>query len=430
MPDFLFAFSIKQTSVVFADHHNLVCLFSVDKRVRLSCPAFIKSLLAKRYANCLDGLEGKDSLKIGGSAETDASGWPNFLFSPVLQVSNENDPAKARVHISGGYGFVLDERTNRHLNGDLLLPGGHASVGAFRLVLFQSGWIIKKNHLEVWDSTANRIGDFIFSAGRSRVVPLLNLLQEDIYILRSSNRGAVAASLESNFAGVRLLLKRDGSILILHPLAEYSHAISIPSQLSVIWSDNVKLPFLITQRGNLIRLSFLPPWRLSSPVPPKEAGSRILTLLRKPAPGLNVYLLPAGSALPEPAATLVLQDDPTPVFSNDPNRKRQNLPDILMFSQHKQKDAGNITSIVHVAAGNYTFELSTVLDLPRIEWIFLNLLISLVCFVAAVFGFRSNTRFNGRICRNVSCPRRGVFSLSSYRCLRPSSRSFGNITRS
>src|ERR1041384_7415234 len=297
------------------------------------------------------------SLVVGGPREEATVGWPNGSFAPRVQVTASSDNM-ASIEVTEGDAFVFDDSKNVFLNGVSIALGESRTFGNYTIRTNRS--------ILFWN--------------------------QRVEVMTTSNNETLATFyLPAHH--VRLLLTAERAIRILEKDQKWEAQCSWPCRVSVLW-PNSKLPLVIMKNAGNLKLDFLPPWRLASPIPPESNDKEIhLTISGRALPGDTAFLLPLGNGVSDPRAILSIskRSGRAPVFSSpgailrDPESERDNyLPPSTVQPSTKEPDSRTgETSWITVRAGPISFLLATVNDLPSTRKI---LILVLVAFLSLVLG--------------------------------------------
>ena len=306
--------------------------------------------------------QGEDSLDLGGSRQQATIGWPNGAFSPAvsLKASAENE---AGVTVSGGSGFVRGPQG--FLNGVPFGGSERAQIGAFALEADSlPGRLCLRCtvKIRILDSSGNKVAQIEPRVGAgARVSSLYSNLTVDIARLRKTDGGA-AQALESWSSNLRLLVSRTGLRVLAPDTAAVTAQVPLPAELTVYWAGQSQPVELRAAGERRIEATFLPPWRLASPLPePTREGDAHLTLESRALPGDSAFLLPLGGGLSAFNETVSLKN------------ARFARPDRNAHTQEFAKVLSQQTEF----AGKYALRFASIHDLPSWPRVLAALLIAL-----------------------------------------------------
>jgi hypothetical protein len=259
------------------------------------------------------GLKSKtQEMTIGGVQETDYIGWANGAFSPKLKANLSG--AQVQLEFTGGDGFVLDEKTNEYLVGEMLAENQRKNLGAYNFQKTEKTF--SNNRLEVRQGDDLLTEIYLPGVGKDRVFNLDLLVERATQNL--TPKGDAGAGLLDYFFGTtytlspearfneienlktavrdsRLLIRKNGEIRLLEPNMTSRRACELPCRLNVLWSNSRVIVELDKYTGeDKIILRYLPPLLNSSPLPPAEAKNQ-LTIGNQISPGEFAYTLPLGN---------------------------------------------------------------------------------------------------------------------------------------
>ena len=69
-------------------------------------------------------------LTVGGNIESASIGWANEAFAPEIKATLRG--AQTDLEISGGAGFVFDEKKGEYLNGEIVPPNAPKTFGGYK----------------------------------------------------------------------------------------------------------------------------------------------------------------------------------------------------------------------------------------------------------------------------------------------------------
>ena len=309
----------------------------------------------------------EDSLQIGGSRQKSSIGWPNGSFSPTVEVGSPHQN-EANISINGAGGFVRGPQG--FLNGTPFGEGTRAQVGSYALdsdSLPTRLCLRCRAAIHVFDPAGNKVATIEPRvAGDPRVSSLYSNLTVDIARLRKTDPAA-AQALESWSSNFRLLVSRSG-LRVLGPEAEaVSAQITLPAQLTVYWIGQAQPVDVEATSDGRIEATFLPPWRLASPLPEAtREGDSHLTLESRALPGDSAFLVPLGGDLGSMSQTVSLKNAQ---FAR---------PDKTTHTKGFEK----IVSQETVYAGKYALLFAAIHDLPGWPRV-----IGILLLALAIFGW-------------------------------------------
>jgi cell division protein FtsW (lipid II flippase) len=308
---------------------------------------------------------GEDALAVGGSRHQAGVGWPNGAFSPTISLRSSGGNA-ATINVQGGGGFV--HAPSGFLNGTPLPENTKTQVGPYSLDVGSLPWricFLCKVGVKISDAAGTEVASLDLRAGSEpRVTSIYSNLTVAIARLRKTD-AVGAAALEAWADNLRLLVSRS-EVRILNPASEpVSADLELPVHLTVYWPAQSQPVELKAAGDGRLEATFLPPWRLASPLPePSADGGTYLTVESSALPGDYAFLVPFGGDLRGFNQTISLKGT---TFT----RQDRERPEFR-----------NIVSEDTVHAGNYDLRFASVHDLPSWIRVLAALLIAL-----AVFGF-------------------------------------------
>jgi len=329
-------------------------------------------------------LESRHRLQVGGDIENSPVTWPNQSVSPILMAKSAG-PESISLEISSGGGFILDEVSGRFLNGRILNDIGSERIG--RYVISREKTFFGARYVVGIDGHNGAIANIVLPArirGRNRSYSLSSLLDPSPY---ERPQDEVWFELQEWADKIRLLLTEAGEIRILSPDETVSREVRLPAKLTLIQIGYRQRFRIDHTRNEFIRMDFLPPWRLASPVPPEYKKSGII-VSASAQPGDYAFILPFGKPANNLRRHIRLVDDSDgrPVFSD---------PDAILLDPESGADtrlppgfgtteAGSeeillgATSQIQITAGdNHRFYLATLANLPRLDMLAWLMLIAL-----------------------------------------------------
>jgi FtsW/RodA/SpoVE-like cell cycle protein len=328
----------------------------------------------------------KQPLTIGGPPDSALVGWPISGFWPRLTATPIAE-GQVRVQVSGGSGVVVSEPLKpngapdtdqqRVLNGTLIRAGETADIDGFQ-VSFRNRWFFA-DRLDI-----GKGGSPVASAplrwNRSGVISIFPELAAAIARLRiggDARKQALALELEDWSSQTRVYHDREGVRIVpgLHESAptEWPAAdIAVPARLMIRWPGRT-LPIEVSEaHDGRVKVTFLPPWRLASPMPPPVEGARDLplTLTTDPRPGERVFRMPFGGGLEDPRRALALRTGTNPPqFAGGtlPPRVEDLIdlpPGVQLGDDARRFKPAGLTSLLSVPAGPMSLQIATIQDLP------------------------------------------------------------------
>lgn len=336
----------------------------------------------------------REPLVVGGPAESAAIGWPTAGFWPQLTATPLGG-SQVRLQIGGGAGVVVVEDAQRALNGTAIAAGQAADVEGFR-VSYEDRWFFDDRVSIAKDGGV--IARVPLRWGRSNVISILPELANAVARLRSQGDApahAVALQLEDWATNNRLY--RDGdSIRVVSAVhgespSSWSAAdVGVPARITVRWPGRV-LPMEIAETADgRVKLTFLPPWRLASPMPPPvdDSGDIPLTLTTDPRPWERVFHLPFGPSVQDPRRVLKLRTGTQPQFVGGRVQRLDEVidlpPGVRLDDDVRRFRPAGLTSMLGVPVGPLSLQMATVQDLPTPGRLALILAIGLAVFCAGV----------------------------------------------
>lgn len=282
----------------------------------------------------------EDPLDIGGSRQKATIGWPNGSFSPALSLRANADNG-ADLTITGGGGFVRGAAGI--MNGTPLPDEGRTQAGAFTIETGSPRFRPWHKSIRILDSAEREVGSFSPRIGGDpRVSSLYSNLTVDIARLRKTD-GAAAAALESWSTNLRLLVARSGLRILPNDSPPVTASIKLPAQITIYWPGQSQPVELKPAGERRIQATFLPPWRLVSPLPEEPQ----LTLEARALPGDTAFLLPLGGDLRGFTETVALKGNRFERSDRQPGTEFQ-----------------KVLSEDTIFAGKYALRFASVHDLP------------------------------------------------------------------
>lgn len=331
-------------------------------------------------------------LVIGGPRERAVIGWPNGAFAPVLQVT-ASDAKGGAIEVTGGEAFLYDEKNKKYLNGEALSLGQSQTFGDYTLRVskghFPSFWPFQqRRRLEVFNKENELLASVEVKTDKQRVRSLKNLIENyTVVALGSLSRVTEMDDLKDWAEDIHVVTTPDGIVHVLDRQNVAHISGNWPLRLEVIWT-NLRLPIQICNVEGRLALNYESPWRLSCPIPPREADKQTtLTVSASPSPGANAFLLPLGHAaevegLRQPL--LISASPPYRFTENEPRSGAKKEPVwINEPSERCAKKAGN--SQIRIDADPYAFDFAIVNDLPGRGKLLGLISLAWLCFLAGVY---------------------------------------------
>ncbi len=312
----------------------------------------------------------EDSLDIGGSRQKATIGWPSGAFSPALSIVADGD-SDATIKIARGGGFVRGP--SGFLNGVPFSEGNRAQIGGYSLdaeSLPGRLCLRCRATIRVFDSAGTEVGKIQPRVGGDpRVSSLYSNLAVDIARLRKTD-GAAAQSLEAWSSNLRLLVSRSGLRVLGSESEAVEAKLKLPAQLTVYWPGQAQPVELKAGGEGRLEATFLPPWRLASPLPEAtREGDSHLTLESRALPGDSAFLLPLGGELSGYNQTISLKDAQ---FAR---------PDKTAHPQEFEKILSQDTQY----AGKYALRFASIRDLPSWPRVLLAILLAFAVYSAGLW---------------------------------------------
>lgn len=333
-----------------------------------------------------------DRLAIGGHPEEAIIGWPNESFAPALEIEVKEE-GRAGLSLRRGGAFVRDETRQVYLNGELLRDGETHQMDGYSFHL-KRGWWFSRRWLEVSDATGTllvRCG-LPNSVSRDRVVSLEALSDaNDLDIEAGSPTARLIHVFKEWARDVRVLLTTGGETGLLAPEKEYRAECQLPCRLQAIWVGT-RQGVTIARQDGVLRASFPPPWRVSTPLPRSEGGDeQKMVLTAQPRIDDLAIVLPFGRGAADVRRDLILDRLPSaPVRLRQAGEKRLEPqsppplpPDVLIVK--REMDVARVTSSTAVVIGPIEINLAAIDDLPRLGWLIALLLTAWMVFAAGLF---------------------------------------------
>ncbi|HEX9962634.1 MAG TPA: hypothetical protein VGB00_16995, partial [Pyrinomonadaceae bacterium] len=252
-------------------------------------------------------------ISVGGATENALVGWTNNMFAPAVKARLVG--AQLEMEISGGAGFVFDEKGARYLNGNLLEHQKPKDAAGY-IFIKKDGWL--RNQVEIKQGEKSLLQIELPAVRRDTVFNLDTLIERATRDLTPEGRMNVGwleyfssffAAPEQNpkekYEAVenlkiraqefRLLARVNGEVRLLGNEASPSKNCELPCRLTIRWANGkVAAEFAKSPRDGTLVLQYRAPLRNFSSLPPPEAKNK-LTITNQPAPGDYAYVLPLGN---------------------------------------------------------------------------------------------------------------------------------------
>ncbi|MEO8128138.1 MAG: hypothetical protein ABJF23_05375 [Bryobacteraceae bacterium] len=319
----------------------------------------------------LEGRRAEDALTLGGSRHGETIGWPSGSFSPEVKILNSG--SETFVEVKGGGGFVASDAG--FVNGDLLTDAPRQVKD--HLVTAHRG-LLGGVRLNVQDPSGAQVASIeLRGRARERAYSLPIYLTVTLAEIRKKNPEQ-AASLERWSEGVRVLVTRQEVRVIASEQPAVRAKVSLPGSLRIVW-PGLSQPLKVERRQDgRLALTFLPPWRLSSPLPTVASGSTDashVTLKNAALPGDQVVLIPLGTGLRSFSFTLPLRGE---VFQT------RTAASASPFAKVLSEDLAHLE--------NVSMRVAVVRDLPGRGTIVVAFLCALLTFCAGLYLLRPRIR--------------------------------------
>ncbi len=363
-----------------------------------------------------------DELVIGGARDQATVGWPSGAFAPEIRLASEGG-GFARLAISRGSAFVRNAE-GKFLNGRAVSDGPPQTFGEMRVRTYRK-YVLFGRRLAITRQDGTPLADIPVRRKRSkdRVLPLEVLVTTDAVRLRQEGQAQQAAELENWASRFRLLIARSGELRLLDQKdPPFRHNVQLPCDLRILW-PNLTLPvsFRRTTDQQRLRVAFLPPLRLASPLPPPaNPGDQDirLTVTGRALPGDTAFLLPLGGDLAHFRETLPMPEGRFPTAG-------ASAPDIPIWqrgtAQPARPDLEEVTSqrTVRVEAAtarvSYYAHLATLRDLPQLWRIWIGFAVALIPLGFGLWLAKKTLRpLDGWALGGLIT---AVWSLLAYRCV-------------
>src|SRR5215213_3457117 len=338
---------------------------------------------------------------IGGPRERAVVGWPNGSFTPSLRALSVTNGV-ATLEVDDGGAFVWDNARKTFLGGTQLVSDKDHNIDGV-VVRLRSELQINVGSIfavtaEVLSQKNDVLARFnlpVTNPRRARVLPLRSLVEAN-----GANSPAEAERLVlvgKWAADKRLLLSPSGETRLLGT-DPYRVECKLPCDLTLHWT-NQQLPLRVTGNDARLAITFLPPWRIASPLPPQpESGERNFTLTATPRPDDIAFVLPFGHAIQDHRPSLTIGRDASgkpvftgaqPVAGSSPGPSY--LPSGTKTPPNPNEFAANVTSQTSVLFDRTAFNFATVNDLPSPKGLVLLLALALVTYALGllIIGARS-----------------------------------------
>ncbi|MGI8746628.1 MAG: FtsW/RodA/SpoVE family cell cycle protein [Bryobacteraceae bacterium] len=300
----------------------------------------------------------EDSLELGGSRQKATVGWPNGSFAPAVSFRAAG-PKRASITIGGGGGFV--GISGVILNGTMFSETTRAQVAGFTVDAdsVPGRFCVRcRATIRIFDAEGKKLAEIRPRVGSEpRVSSLYSNLTVDIARLRKTDPSA-AGALESWSSDLRLLVSRAGLRILGPETQPVSAILELPARLTVYWTGQAQPLSVKEAPDGRLEVTFLPPWRLASPLPPESH----LTLESSALPGDYAFLLPLGGDLRSFNATVGFEG----ASFAKPDRSAHEFQKVI------SQDS--------TFAGKYAIRLASVRDLPDWPRVLAALLIAVATF--------------------------------------------------
>lgn len=258
------------------------------------------------------GLKSKTAeLTVGGIQETDFIGWANGSFSPKLKAVQAN--SQIALEISGGDGFVLDEKKNEYLNGEIVADNQPKNFGDYAYKKFEKTFSNNRLQISKGENLLTEIYlpdvkkdkvfnlDFLIERATQNLTPegetdagWLSYFFGSNYSLPPNERFKEIENLKTAVRDARLLVRKNGEIRFLNAAMTARKSCDFPCRVNVLWSNSRVIAELDKNAGDdKLILRYLPPLLNSSPLPPADAKNQ-LTITNQVSSGEFAYTLPLG----------------------------------------------------------------------------------------------------------------------------------------
>jgi hypothetical protein len=345
-------------------------------------------------------------LSIGGRVEESVVGWPTNQEEPQLIF---HPPAagtdQTTLEIKGGGAFVFDESRKQLLNGEPITVGQPRSFGDYQIRVNRLGFGLAflSPEVEVLDAQGRSLSGFSLREERTRSL-LFFISSTPIEDLDELNDDAareqvVAArqKLEEWAADIWLYRNGNENVQVLTRNSSATQSLKSGTSFSIKW-PTMSLTFDLSSRplpDGLVeqQLIFRAPWRLASPLPPSQiagceqptgakSGELNLMLTGIAQPCDIAFVMPLGGEASEFRQQVTLSPDSAKFTSSDAINT-ENLPELPPGVIDDRRTIG--TSQITRAQGPYSFDFSTVKNLPSRLGTFVLIFMTLGVFAAGVF---------------------------------------------
>jgi cell division protein FtsW (lipid II flippase)/cell division protein FtsI/penicillin-binding protein 2 len=316
-------------------------------------------------------------------------GWPNGSFTPSLRALSVTNGVAA-LEVDEGGAFVWDDSRKTFLGGTLLVSGTDHTIDGL-IVRPKSELQINIGSLfadvvEVLNQKNEILARFSLPAKprRPRVLPLRSLVEANGATSPEEAKRLVEVGKWA--ADKRLLLAPTGETRLLGT-DPYRVECRLVCKLSLLW-PNQQLPLRVSGDGARLGITFLPPWRIASPLPPQpESGERKFTLTAVPRPDDIAFIIPLGHAIPDsrPSLTIGRDAEGKPVFTGPgaivgSNPPPSYLPQDAKTPPNPNDFAANVTSQIPILFDRTAFTFATVNDLPSPKGLLLLVFLALATY--------------------------------------------------
>lgn len=270
--------------------------------------------------------------RLGGDPGGFTLGWPSGHAWPEVTIRAAN--GKARITVHGGGGLV--EAGEKAVNGRDLALGSDLAIDAFRIRVVDpwlgrmraeirllspataagAGWLSRVRNW--WAGTDPALAEFPVSRPRSGVLPVAPLVARRVMELRRGGEAddlQRALALEQWASRLALALGTQGALRVLvdRPTETgIEEGLPLPLTVTVRWPQRV-LRAQVFERDQKLYVSFLPPWRTTSPMPPRAKPDAAIPLVitPDPRPGDIVFDLPFGRGVQDLRLSATIVKHPT-----------------------------------------------------------------------------------------------------------------------
>lgn len=326
---------------------------------------------------------------IGGPRERATVGWPNGSFTPSMRALSVTNGVAA-LQVDEGGAFVWDNSRKTFLGGTEIVPGNDATVDGLTIRAKSELQVnvssLFTDVIEILNQRNEVLARFNLPSKprRPRILPLRSLVDGN-----GANSPAEAERLVQVAkwsADKRLLLSPSGQARVLGT-DPFRVDCRLPCELTLHWPGQ-QLPLRVGGNGARLGITFLPPWRIASPLPPQpESGERRLTLTATPRPDDIAFIIPLGHGTRDDRPTLTIGRDAAgkPVFTGPSaivgsTPAPSYLPTDTVLPPNPNNFAANVTSQIPVLFDRTAFTFATVNDLPSPRRSLLLVLLALVTY--------------------------------------------------